>query len=66
MGPLPANATMFCDKSTGSWLPNVSSSGAPRANSIQVEFDRLGKEPYVPLNPAIAILPKSLREKRQH
>ena len=51
MSPLPANATVICDESTGLWLPKVVNSGAQRTSSIWKGFDNLGKVPYIPPNP---------------
>ena len=55
MGPLPANATVRCDASTGGWVPNVSGTSTP--TSSLAGFDDLGSARYVPPDVAAAYLP---------
>ncbi len=48
MAPLPANATVYCDKTTGAWVPKSGKSGGIRANSTGEGFDQIGQASYEP------------------
>ena len=46
MAPLPANATVFCDETTGAWVPSWDRSD--KVNGTRTAFDEMGNVAYSP------------------